>query len=156
MRAHQGETGGLAVIEAGVRPARRVVAQAAVRPKLAIVGIIGLVAGSARLRKARPVAIGVTRFTGQVLMRADQLEPGQIVIETRQIDLAPRGCRVAYLAVRAKAALVGIVLFMAANTSAWHRRRFPIDVARAASDLQMRSGERESCLPMIEMDVLPG
>jgi len=68
MRPHQGEPGDLAVIETGIRPARRVVAQAAIRPKLAAVGIVGLVAGSARLEKARPVTIGVARFTGQILM----------------------------------------------------------------------------------------
>jgi len=113
MGSHQGEPGGLAVIEAGIRPAGRVVAQAAVRPKLAVVGVVGFVTGRARLRQPRKLAVGVTRLTGQALMRSHQGKPGDLAVI--EAGIRPAGRVVAKAAVRPKLAVVGVVGFVAGS-----------------------------------------
>lgn len=129
-----------------------VVALCAIRSKLPLVHSRFSMARDARLRRVLEIIIRVAASAGHVDVHAGQLERRPVVIERRRL---PRRSRVALRAIGAECALVCVFAAMAVHTALWRVLEITARVAAGAGHVDVRAGQLEGRLAVIECGWLP-
>ena len=115
MRAGQGKTSLLVMIEMPAVPARRVVAGGALRSEGSLVRVIRLVATDAGRRGGGELKIVMTAFTGDGRMHAQQGKLRQVVIKPDMVS--PARFVVTLLALLAKRFFVHVIFIVAGRAT---------------------------------------
>jgi len=140
------------MVEGGTAPRAGAMTGPAVRPKAAIMVIVLFMAGIAILRCALENAIYMATGTCHINMSTGQFKCRQIMIEG---GILPIACIMAGSAIRAKAAIVMVVLFMAGIAILRCALEDTIYMALRAGDIDMPACQLESREVVVECDVLP-
>jgi len=143
---------GVLVIERGRRPAIGGVTLRALRAESAAMRIILCVAGGAVHWRALELSIDVTGCAIHCRVPAGQLEGGIIVIEYGRL---PAAGRVAGRAVRAKLAIVRVILEMAGDAVHWRAFELSVDVTILTGHRGMFAVQFECELGMIHLCQAP-
>ncbi len=145
MFAYQWERG-VAVIEICIAPTTGIMASAAIGSETTAVFIIVCVTGITTCRCSL-VSIRVTGVTRQVFVLPCQREAGICVIEGRTTPIV-RG--VAGATIRAELTVMGIFVRMAGVASAGRALINAVCVAGIAGGIAVLSGQRETCVAVVE------
>ena len=134
-------------------PTASLVALCAIRSELPLVHSRLSMARDARLRRVLEIIIRMATGTGHVDVRAGQLKRRPVVIKRRRF---PRRCRVALRAIGTECTFVCVLATMAVHAVLRCALEITGRVAASAGHVDVRAGQLEGRLAVIEGGWLPG